>query len=278
MLPPTADRGTCRGDRGRRAATAPRRIREDAPPWAPPPPCPARCSPTTWPPTAPCSSGSTPCATLDGAVRAAHGAADRLARVGGKLIFCGNGGSAADCQHIAAEFTGRFSRDRAAAGGARAHHRHLGADLHRQRLRVRRGLRAPGAGARPAGRLPGRHLDLGQLGQRAARFEAARRGGIATIGLLGRDGGRLLPARRPGGGGAGRGHRPHPGGAHLHRPHLVRAGRACARAGMSGAPACGACRSPRRADRQAPRGPAAGPRPARQGRRHAPPAAACRRA
>ena len=31
---------------------------------------------------------------------------------GGKLMLCGNGGSAADCQHIAAEFTGRFIHDR----------------------------------------------------------------------------------------------------------------------------------------------------------------------
>lgn len=31
---------------------------------------------------------------------------------GGKIIFCGNGGSAADCQHLAAEFTGRFIKDR----------------------------------------------------------------------------------------------------------------------------------------------------------------------
>jgi D-sedoheptulose 7-phosphate isomerase len=30
----------------------------------------------------------------------------------GKLLLCGNGGSAADCQHIAAEFTGRFRKDR----------------------------------------------------------------------------------------------------------------------------------------------------------------------
>lgn len=29
-----------------------------------------------------------------------------------KLMICGNGGSAADSQHIAAEFTGRFIRDR----------------------------------------------------------------------------------------------------------------------------------------------------------------------
>ena len=33
---------------------------------------------------------------------------------GGKVILCGNGGSAADAQHIAAEFIGRFKRDRTA--------------------------------------------------------------------------------------------------------------------------------------------------------------------
>ena len=31
---------------------------------------------------------------------------------GGRLYFCGNGGSAADAQHLAAEFTGRFYKDR----------------------------------------------------------------------------------------------------------------------------------------------------------------------
>jgi D-sedoheptulose 7-phosphate isomerase len=36
-------------------------------------------------------------------------------QAGGKLLLCGNGGSAADCQHIAAELTGRFTgRTRAA--------------------------------------------------------------------------------------------------------------------------------------------------------------------
>ena len=29
----------------------------------------------------------------------------------GKLLLCGNGGSAADCQHMAAEFVSRFSKD-----------------------------------------------------------------------------------------------------------------------------------------------------------------------
>jgi D-sedoheptulose 7-phosphate isomerase len=33
---------------------------------------------------------------------------------GGKILFCGNGGSAADAQHAAAELTGRFRREREA--------------------------------------------------------------------------------------------------------------------------------------------------------------------
>jgi D-sedoheptulose 7-phosphate isomerase len=36
----------------------------------------------------------------------------RTFRQGGKTLFCGNGGSAADAQHIAAELSGRFYTDR----------------------------------------------------------------------------------------------------------------------------------------------------------------------
>jgi D-sedoheptulose 7-phosphate isomerase len=32
-------------------------------------------------------------------------------RSGGKILLCGNGGSAADCQHMAAEFVSRFAKD-----------------------------------------------------------------------------------------------------------------------------------------------------------------------
>lgn len=39
--------------------------------------------------------------------------AERLAK-GNKIMLCGNGGSAADAQHIAAEFVGRFKEDRLA--------------------------------------------------------------------------------------------------------------------------------------------------------------------
>ncbi len=47
----------------------------------------------------------------DGILRAAEALAQAF-RSGGKLLIFGNGGSAADAQHIAAEFTGRFRKDR----------------------------------------------------------------------------------------------------------------------------------------------------------------------
>ncbi|HUC80564.1 MAG TPA: SIS domain-containing protein [Flavisolibacter sp.] len=40
---------------------------------------------------------------------------------GGRLYFCGNGGSAADAQHLAAEFSGRFYKDRHALAAEAFH-------------------------------------------------------------------------------------------------------------------------------------------------------------
>ena len=36
---------------------------------------------------------------------------------GHKVLFCGNGGSAADSQHLAAEFVGRFQKERKGIAG-----------------------------------------------------------------------------------------------------------------------------------------------------------------
>jgi D-sedoheptulose 7-phosphate isomerase len=47
---------------------------------------------------------------------AAEAAADAI-RIGNKLLFCGNGGSAGDAQHLAAELLGRLVRDRRALPG-----------------------------------------------------------------------------------------------------------------------------------------------------------------
>ena len=46
--------------------------------------------------------------TVDGAVETIGKIAGKCLRSGGKVLLCGNGGSAADSQHIAAELTGRF--------------------------------------------------------------------------------------------------------------------------------------------------------------------------
>lgn len=42
-------------------------------------------------------------------------------RIGGKILLCGNGGSAADAQHIAAELTGRFMKERKALAAIALH-------------------------------------------------------------------------------------------------------------------------------------------------------------
>ncbi|MBI3861041.1 MAG: SIS domain-containing protein [Planctomycetia bacterium] len=52
--------------------------------------------------------------TADACQSAIEEAASLIAKSfknGGKLMLCGNGGSAADCQHMAAEFTSRLSAD-----------------------------------------------------------------------------------------------------------------------------------------------------------------------
>jgi D-sedoheptulose 7-phosphate isomerase len=44
---------------------------------------------------------------------------------GRRLYFCGNGGSAADAQHLAAEFSGRFYKDRKALPAEALHVQHF---------------------------------------------------------------------------------------------------------------------------------------------------------
>ena len=52
----------------------------------------------------------------------------RAFKSGHKLFFCGNGGSAADSQHIAAEFVGRFQKERQGLAGHCLDHGHLSLD------------------------------------------------------------------------------------------------------------------------------------------------------
>ncbi len=42
-------------------------------------------------------------------------------RMGGKILFCGNGGSASDAQHLSAELSGRYYKDRKALAAEALH-------------------------------------------------------------------------------------------------------------------------------------------------------------
>ena len=56
-------------------------------------------------------------AELQATVSAVALACVKALRNGGKVLFCGNGGSAADAQHLAGEFVSRFNYDRAPLAG-----------------------------------------------------------------------------------------------------------------------------------------------------------------
>lgn len=116
----------------------------------------------------------------------------KVLRSGGKIMLCGNGGSAADAQHIAAELTGRLVDDRRPLAGLALSTDSsaltcIGNDYGFEAV-FERQVRALGRA--------GDALVLISTSGRSANLlraaEAARSAGITTIGLLGRDGGALL--------------------------------------------------------------------------------------
>jgi D-sedoheptulose 7-phosphate isomerase len=135
-------------------------------------------------------------ARLDALAPAVERAAQTLAAAlaaGGKLMFCGNGGSAADAQHLAAEFTGRFVDDRRplaalALAADSASLTCIANDYAFDQVFVRP-LRAL---ARPGDLLVGISTS-GRSSNVLCAVEAARELGVATLGLLGRDGGAIAP-------------------------------------------------------------------------------------
>lgn len=116
----------------------------------------------------------------------------RTLEEGGRLFFCGNGGSAADAQHLAAEYVVRFRRTRAALPAlalttdtsvltAAAN------DLGFEEVFARQ-LRAHG---RP-GDVLFMHSTSGESANLLRAAEAAREVGVTTVALLARGGGRLM--------------------------------------------------------------------------------------
>jgi len=123
-------------------------------------------------------------------VKAGQAMAQAL-RSGRKVLSCGNGGSAADSQHLASEFTGRFIKDRrplaalslttdSSALTCIANDYSFDDVFYRQVL---------GLGVKHDCLVAISTSGNSRNVIRAA--EAARAGGIHTIGMLGRDGGAL---------------------------------------------------------------------------------------
>jgi D-sedoheptulose 7-phosphate isomerase len=118
----------------------------------------------------------------------------RLAAVlagGGKLMFCGNGGSAADAQHLASELTGRFIKDRRPLAGLALSTDSsaltcIGNDYSFDEVFARQvsGLGRAGDGLVAIS-------TSGNSRNVLRAVAAAREAGVFTLGLLGRDGGEL---------------------------------------------------------------------------------------
>ena len=110
---------------------------------------------------------------------------------GGKLLFCGNGGSAADAQHLAAEYVVRLERDRQPLPALAlstdtsvltASANDMGYD--RVFARQVEALGGPGD-------LLVLHSTSGESDNLIRAARVAAEGGLATVGVLARRGGRL---------------------------------------------------------------------------------------
>jgi D-sedoheptulose 7-phosphate isomerase len=114
-------------------------------------------------------------------------------KAGNRVYFAGNGGSAADAQHLAAEFSGRFYTDRLALPAEALHCNtsYLTAvandySFDEVYARLIRGI------AHPGDVLVGLSTS-GNSGNIIKAFEAARQKKVITIGFTGETGGKLKP-------------------------------------------------------------------------------------
>jgi len=125
-------------------------------------------------------------------VGATVAAAERMVaslRSGGKILVCGNGGSASDSQHFAAELVGRFERERRALSAIALTTdtsilTAIGNDYAYDQVFARQ-VEAVG---RAGDVLLGISTSGGSRNVLEA-FGAAKSGGLATVALTGRDGG-----------------------------------------------------------------------------------------
>ena len=112
---------------------------------------------------------------------------------GNRIYFCGNGGSAADAQHLAAEFSGRFYTDRDALPAEALHCNtsYLTAVANDYSYEVVYARLIKGIGSK-GDFLVGLSTS-GNSGNIVKAFEVARDKGISTVGFTGASGGKMKP-------------------------------------------------------------------------------------
>jgi len=110
---------------------------------------------------------------------------------GNKVLFCGNGGSAADAQHLAAEFSGRFYKNRKALPAEALHCNtsYLTAVANDYEFNVIYSRLVDGLGV--AGDVLIGLSTSGNSTNIIKAFEVAKEKGITTIGLTGANGGKM---------------------------------------------------------------------------------------
>jgi D-sedoheptulose 7-phosphate isomerase len=112
-------------------------------------------------------------------------------RNGNKVLFCGNGGSAADAQHLAAEFSGRFYKDRKALPSEALHCNtsYLTAVANDYSYDVIYSRIVDGIGV--SGDVLVGLSTSGNSGNVIKAFEAAKEKNMITIGFTGETGGKM---------------------------------------------------------------------------------------
>ncbi len=123
-------------------------------------------------------------------IRMAAEAITQSFQQGGRVYFCGNGGSAADAQHLAAEFSGRFYKDRAVLPSEALHTNSSYITA------VANDYGYDEVYARIAGSFSSKDMLVGLSTSGNSKnivraFEVCRSKGVMTIGLTGDEGGKM---------------------------------------------------------------------------------------
>ena len=118
-------------------------------------------------------------------------------RDGGKVMFCGNGGSAADAQHLAAELTGRFVNDRVPLAALSLTTDTSALTSIANDYDYSQVFERPLRGLAREGDCLVAISTSGNSENVLRAVHAARELGVHCIGLLGRDGGAIAPLCEP---------------------------------------------------------------------------------